>query len=419
VTPRLSRRQVLRTFVAGATLAAAGGTPARGSPAIRLGRGMNLWPWFSLTREFPPPSSDYDWPPYQDRRAVPRRHDLARLRVAGIDFVRIPVDPGPLMAFAGERRRQLMDGLAAALELVRSEDLSVIVNLHPNGATHYFNPRNLVRAPDDPMFARYLALVRDVAVQLTRFEPSRCAFEPLNEPPQECAAATWPVMQAAIVRAVRAVAPHLTVVVTGACGSMIAGLETLDPTSIGDGNVIYTFHFYEPYVFSHQGATWMTGEPMYRYLNAVPWPGSAGSREATLNAVSRRLAADVTTAPAVKRQIAVTIDRVVMQYFDARPDRRYIERFFRRVVAWAQRFAIDPSRILLGEFGALRTDAHYVAAPAPDRARYIRDVRETAESFGLPWAFWNFFDSFGLTRNDELREFDPAVVAALGLRMPE
>ena len=48
---------------------------------------------------------------------------------------------------------------------------------------------------------------------------------------------------------------------------------------------LYTFHFYEPYVFSHQGAPWMTGEPMYRYLNAVPWPSAAGSQQATLAAV--------------------------------------------------------------------------------------------------------------------------------------
>jgi hypothetical protein len=413
-----SRRQVLRAIATGAA-AAAVATPTRADPVvIRLRRGMNLWPWFSLTREFPPPRTDYDWPPYQDRRAVPGGRDLMRLRSAGIDFVRIPVDPGPLMAFSGVRQRQLIEDVAAAVELARTQDLSVIVDLHPNGATHYFNPRNLMRAPDDPLFVRFLGVVRDVAAGLARFDPSGVAFEPLNEPPQGCAAVAWPVMQAAIVRAARASASRLTLVVTGACGSMIAGLEALDPKSIGDDNVIYTFHFYEPYVFSHQGAPWMTGEPMYHYLNAVPWPSSAGTRETTRAAVARRMAADTTTPAATRRQIAATIDRVLAQYFDARPDRRYIERFFRRVSAWADRHAIDRNRILLGEFGALRTDQRYVAAPAPDRARYIRDVRETAESLGMPWAFWNFFDGMGLTSDDELRELDPAVTAALGLRLP-
>jgi len=416
---KASRRDLLRTMASAAAAAAVGGAGANAGPVvIRLRRGMNLWPWFSLTREFPPPSIDYDWPPYQDRRPVPVRNDLARLRKAGIDFIRIPVDPGPLLAFSGERRHRLIDGVMAAVELARSQDLSIIVDLHPNGATHHFNPHNLVRTPDDPMFVRYLDLIGDLARRLAGFDPSGVAFEPLNEPPQGCTAADWPVMQASMVRAARSGAPRTTLVLTGACGSMIAGLEALDPTSIADDNVIYTFHFYEPYVFSHQGAPWMTGEPIYRYLNAVPWPASAGTRDATLAAVARRMAADSTTPAAIKRPIAATIDRVLAQYFDARPDRRYIERFFRRVAAWTDRHAIDRSRVLLGEFGALRTDERYVAAAAPDRARYIRDVRESAEELGLPWAFWNFFDGMGLTSDDDLRDFDPAVTAALGLRPP-
>jgi hypothetical protein len=54
----------------------------------------------------------------------------------------------------------------------------------------------------------------------------------------------------------------------------------LDSVPLG-GNVIYTFHFYEPYVFSPQGPPWMSGEPMYCYLNSVPWPSSGGSRRET------------------------------------------------------------------------------------------------------------------------------------------
>ena len=105
---------------------------------------MNLWPWFSLTREFPPPRTDYDWPPFQPDRAIPARADLAALRSAGIDFVRLPVDPGPLMALSGAQRERLIAHVLGAIELCNGEGLAVIVNLHPNGATHHFNPKNLV-----------------------------------------------------------------------------------------------------------------------------------------------------------------------------------------------------------------------------------------------------------------------------------
>lgn len=163
----------------------------------------------------------------------------------------------------------------------------------------------------------------------------------------------------------------------------------------------------------------MTSEPMYRYLNAVPWPSSAGKRQRTLAAVAARMAMDRTTPAAQKREIAATIERVLAQYFDARPDRSFIERYFARVTAWADRHGIERHRVLLGEFGALRTDARYAAAAAPDRVRYIRDVRETCEAAGMPWAFWNYFDGMGLTIDDATHEWDTSVASALGLRSPD
>ena len=392
--------------------------PASAAPAIGLRRGMNLWPWFSLTRELPPPSPEYGWPPYQPDRSIPTPDDLSALRRAGLDFVRLPVDPGPILAFSGDRRGQLLADALAAIELTLAHDLSVVVNLHPNNATHYWNSEQLVGSLSAPLFTRYLGLVRDMAALLNRLDSARVAFEPLNEPPQRCGAAAWTVMQTEILRTARLAAPSLTLVASGACGSMIAGLEALDPSSIGDPNTLFTFHFYEPYVFSHQGAPWMKSEPMYRYLNAVPWPAAAGSRQRTRAAVAARLAADRTTPEAEKRAIAATTERVLNEYFDAQPDRRFIERYLARVTAWADRHGIDRSRILLGEFGALRTDERYVAAPAPDRARYIADVRATCEMAGIPWAFWNYFDGMGLTTDDATRQFDPAITAALGLRDP-
>lgn len=383
---------------------------------LRLRRGMNLWPWFSLTREFPAPRTDYDWPPFQANRVVPTRGDLAALRSAGIDFVRLPIDPGPLLAFSGPQRERLLADILGAIELCNDEALSVIVNLHPNGATHHYNPRNMVGSVTAPLFTRYLSLVREIAARLGKLDPAWVAFEPLNEPTQGCGAGDWNVMQPELLRTARAVAPSLALVATGACGSMIAGLEGVDPARINDANIIYTFHFYEPYVFSHQGAPWMSGEPIYRYLNAVPWPASAGSRQKTLAAVTARMSADIATPAAEMREIGKTIERVLEEYFNADPDKRFVERYFARVTAWADHHRVSRERILLGEFGALRSDDRYVAAPAADRARYTRDVREVCEAAGMPWAFWNLFDGMGLTIDDWSRTFDPAIVTALGLR---
>ncbi|TGD99409.1 glycoside hydrolase family 5 protein [Methylobacterium nonmethylotrophicum] len=417
--PALDRRRVTAALLAAALppRRAAAGPPGAGGPIV-VRRGVNLWPWFSLTREYPPPRTDYGWPAFQSERPVPTAADLRGLARAGFDFVRLPVDPGPFLAFADGRRTALLAELDAAVAAVLAARLKIVVNLHGNAATHHFNPPRLYGGPDAPLLPPYRALVADLARMLARHPPDTIAFEPVNEPPQACSAASWAGVQVSLLTAARAAAPRLTLVATGACGSMVAGLAALDPAPLRACRpLLYTFHFYEPYLFTHQGAPWMR-EPVYRALNGVPWPASAGTRDATLSAVRARMRADDPRAPAEREAAYRVTEAKMAEYFAARPDRGFVDRHLGAVAGWASRQGIAPQEILLGEFGALRTDARYLAASAPDRARYVADVRASAEALGFGWAFWNLFDGMGLVRDDETRVLDADLLAALGLPAP-
>jgi len=418
-----SRRRVLGAALVAATTPLATVVPPLVSAAHAttgewpFRRGVNTWPWFALTREFPAPRTDYDWPPFQSQRPVPTPADLARLRASGLDFIRLPVDPGPFLAAEAGRRADLMAMLSTAVEAALGADLGVIVNLQANGATHYWNPDQMYSSIEAPEFARYQVFVGEVAGMLADMAPGRIALEPVNEPPQDCSSEVWPKVQAALLSTARGSAQKLPLVVTGGCGSMVRGLTALDPGPLADYEpILFTFHFYEPYLFSHQGAPWMR-EPVYRALNNVPWPASAGSLEQTLASVRARMAKDTERSDEAKRAAYAETERVLKVYFDAQPDRRFIDGYLRQVRDWADSHGIGPERIIMGEFGALRTDARYTAAPNPDRARYIADVRLSAEAAGFPWAFWDLFDGMGMM-DDTTRALDPAMVEALGLRMP-
>ncbi|MCJ2052249.1 glycoside hydrolase family 5 protein [Methylobacterium sp. J-070] len=408
-----SRRALL---LGGLAAAGAGSLPVRAAPEpLSLRRGIALWPWFSLTTEFPAPRTDYAWPPFQADRPLPTPADLRRLGALGFDFARLPLDPGPFVAFTGRRRAELLGSLSAAIDAVVDAGMRVVVNVQANAATHHYTPDAFYGSDRAPLFPAYRDLVAELARLCARKGSDRVALEPVNEPPQACGAGAWNRVRADLLAAARSAAPALTLVATGSCGSLVAGLTALDPASVARyAPVLYTFHFYEPYLFSHQGAPWLTEEPFYRWLNAVPWPGSHGSLRETLAAVQARMAADRTVPQAEKDRDRAVIEAKLRDYFDGRPGPAYLADAMAPVSTWADLYGIPPRHVLMGEFGALRTDARYTASRAADRAAYVRDVRVAAERAGFAWSFWNLFDGLGLM--DEAHVAEPALVAALGLR---
>jgi hypothetical protein len=392
---------------------------ARGATGVpRFRRGINTWPWFDLTREYPAPRKDYAWPPFQDQRATPTAADLRRLAAAGFDFIRLPVDPGPMLAADANHRALLLSSVLDAVREARDAGLGVILNLQPNEATHYWNSWTLIASTRAPEFSAYRALVAEVAGALVTLDMPRLALEPVNEPPPACGASTWVATQGALLGTARQAAARLPLVATGSCGSMVAGLVALDPTPLERfAPLLYTFHFYEPYLFSHQGAPWMR-EPVYRALNDVPWPGSAGTREDTLAAVRAAMAKDHERSPDAKREAIAITERLMAQYFDANPDSRFLDRYLDAAAGWADAHAIARDRVVMGEFGATKTTWRFAAARDADRARYIHDVRVAAEARGFGWSFWNLFDSMGLM-DDDTHAIDTDVLRALGLRVPD
>ena len=121
-----------------------------------------------------------------------------------------------------------------------------------------------------------------MARTLAEEDPAQVAFEPMNEPVIDCDAdgtGLWPERQQRLFAAARASATRLTLVLTGACYSSAEALARIDPKAIPDDNIIWTFHSYEPFLLTHQGATW-AGD-FIPYVTGLPYPLSAVPRSRT------------------------------------------------------------------------------------------------------------------------------------------
>ena len=83
-----------------------------------------------------------------------------------------------------------------------------------------------------------------LAPALRVLDPRLTFPELLNEPVFPRAPGQWQALQDQLLHAVRIALPQYTVVLTGNDWGSVAGLTALRP--VADGNVLYSFHFYEP-----------------------------------------------------------------------------------------------------------------------------------------------------------------------------
>ena len=78
-------------------------------------------------------------------------------------------------------------------------------------------------------------------------------YEVLNEP-HGIADGVWGSIQQSVIDAIRTEDAVHYIIVGGANWNSYNNLSALPLYS--DTKLIYTFHFYDPFVFTHQGASW-------------------------------------------------------------------------------------------------------------------------------------------------------------------
>ena len=284
------------------------------------------------------------------------RAKFSALKNAGFNFVRLPViferlgsQTVPYTLNTNQTAFYLVD---SAITWANTFDLKLIIDNH-----HGPDMNDANFAANTP---RICAVWKQLVQRYGYLDPNRFYFELYNEPNNITNANFRTVAQTAMDTIRKYNTTHTFII--GANGwNSGSGLANFDP--ITDQNVIYTFHNYDPYYFTHQGCSWTS--PAYFPARAFP----------------------------IGNDIA-----------DVRSN-------FINVKSWSNYYNFP---ILMGEFGVAS------AADAASRCLWIDKMTHYADSLNFPYAYWdakNYADAFGFYPNGILTAANaiPCFKTAMGL----
>ncbi len=274
-----------------------------------------------------------------------RRSDFTRIRAMGFDTVRIPVKwsahADPLPPY------RIDPSLFTRVDTVAKQ--AIDAGLQPIIDVHHYDDIN-----EDPKghTPRLMAIWKQISEHYANW-PDDLIFELLNEPHTELTAKRIDKLNRALLRQVRETNPDRWVILGGGNWGSLEGLMATTPPY--DPRAIVTFHYYEPFEFTHQGAPWA--------WKKVPLGQTWGTSE----------------------------------------DRQDVVAHLTAAARWQEKVGMP---VFLGEFGV------YVEVDDTQRAQYVEFVRRTSERLGMGWCYWDWGTTLGMY-NLERETLHPGFQTAL------
>ncbi len=311
-------------------------------------------------------------PPGQNWGVTVAAGEFAAMRREGFDHVRVPVGwhlyAGPAPDF------KLSPPIFARADFVVTnaldQHLAVMINIH------HFD--ELDRDPAGTT-EEFLKIWRQVAVHYQAF-PNPLAFELDNEPHNQATTALMNPIYARAIAEIRQTNPRRTIFVEpGHWGNMDELKNLVLPP---DDNVIVSVHCYEPFYFTHQGATWAGPDVKPTGIVFPGPPAQPFVPDARLN---------------LKPWVLDWIKKYNTLPADENPNGPLaFTGKLKSARAWSDYYGRP---VHLGEFGA------YTKADPASRANYYSAVRRACENNSIGWCIWDWSAGF--------RYWDPVANRAL------
>lgn len=293
--------------------------------------------------------------------------DIRKIREMGFDHIRLPIDYEVFETEDGVRKDEGFVRVHDVISWCEGQGLSVILDLHKAYGYDFNDAGDTEKNrlfTDEKVQGRFLNLWDAIAKEYSVYES--VAFELLNEVVEDENADAWNALIKKAVSVIRNHSKDAWIIYGGIRWNSADTIKYLEKPA--DDRILFTFHFYEPLVFTHQWAHWM---PVMKEIETVHYPDSYEKyRE--------------------KSRILGTQGQTVV-------NRQYDEMdisFLREMV----KVAVDAAKekgapLYVGEFGVIDQ------APEEDTLRWFKDVMTIFSEENIGCAVWTYKNmDFGINQ---------------------
>ena len=292
--------------------------------------------------------------------------DFANVKSLGVDVIRLPIK---MHSMTGGEPDYTIDPLLfkfldTVVDWAEKYQIYIIID------NHSFNEGGPTRDDVDKVLI-------PVWTQVARHYKDRSEYvlyEIMNEP-YGISDKRWGDIQGKVIETIRMYDQEHTIIVGGTEYNSVNKLSSIPVYS--DPNLIYTFHFYDPLMFTHQGASWAS--PM-EHLSGVPFP-----------AVRRRI-------PKINAKLRGTWVEESMRNYIRDADPAKLLAALDRVVEFSRKRDVP---VFCGEFGVYNR-----TSPPEDRITWYKFVSDAMNERNIPRTSWDYYGGFGVFNADGRGDFN-------------
>ncbi len=297
------------------------------------------------------------------------KKDFENIKSLGCDVIRLPIN---LHAMVGSAPDYTLDPLFLQF-LDRAVDWSEELGIYLILDNHSFDPT----INTEPSVENILVKVWSQMARHYKGRSGNLLYEVLNEP-HGINDAVWGAIQQSVIDAIRLEDSEHFIIVGGSNYNSYMTLSNLPLYT--DDKLIYTFHFYDPFLFTHQGASWVG--PSLVSLRNIPFPYQASSMPV--------LPGEFDGTWIESAYNGYPVDGTVSQV--------------RQLLNVAVDFRSSRNvPVFCGEFGVYMPNSDET-----DRVGWYDEIRKYLNENDIPWTIWDYKGGFGLfeANSNELFESD-------------